>query len=181
VASGPVCTDPIPSGARIRTINSLSLGRRDGSPDNSKRPRIRYKPGHPEKTHGGPRKILIKIAAEGEREAARVSAATMGHRDGAHRRMIGDILASPVLRGVFCEGRRFTFNPKSANLVRINRAKLGRFDALVLGLLLIAQFKGQLVLPKFGFYGRDAHMNLIEEDRLVAGINTLAELSPLLR
>jgi hypothetical protein len=94
--------------------------------------------------------------------------------------MIGDILASPVLRGVFCEGRRFTFNPKSANLARINRAELGRFDALVLGLLLIAQFKGQLVLPKFGFYGRDAHMNLIEEDRLVAGINTLAELSPLL-
>src|SRR5580658_5642556 len=46
---------------------------------------------------------------------------------------------------------------------------------------LIAQFKGQLVLPKFGFYGRDAHVNLIEEDRLIAGINTLAELSPLLR
>ena len=61
--------------------------------------------------------------------------------------MIGDILASPVLRGVFCEGRRFTFNPKSANLARINRAELGRFDSLILGLLLIAQFKGQLVLP----------------------------------
>jgi hypothetical protein len=95
--------------------------------------------------------------------------------------MIGDILASPVLRGVFCEGRRFTFNPKSANLARINRAELGRFDALVLGLFLITQFKGQLVLPSFGFYGRDAHVNLIEEDRLIAGINTLGELSPLMR
>ena len=95
--------------------------------------------------------------------------------------MIGDILASPALRGVFCEGRRFTFNPKSANLARINRAELGRFDALVLGLLLIAQFKGQLVLPSFGFYGRDAHVNPIEEGRLIAGVNTLGELSPLMR
>ena len=96
--------------------------------------------------------------------------------------MIGDVLASPVLRGVFCDGRRFTFNPKSANLARINRAELGRFDALVLGLLLIAQFKGQLVLPTFGFYGRDAHVNLIEEDGVIAGgVNTLGELSPLLR
>jgi hypothetical protein len=68
--------------------------------------------------------------------------------------MIGDVLASPVLQGVFCEGRRFTFNPKSPNLARINRAELGHFDALVLGLLLIAQFKGQLVLPSMGFYGR---------------------------
>jgi hypothetical protein len=95
--------------------------------------------------------------------------------------MIGDILASPILRGVFCEGKRFTFNPKSANLARINRAELGRFDALVLGLLLIAQFKGQLAIPSFGFYGRDAHVNLIEEGRLIAGVNTLGELSPLMR
>jgi hypothetical protein len=95
--------------------------------------------------------------------------------------MIGDILASPVLRGVFCEGRRFTFNPKSANLARINRAELGRFDALVLGLLLIAHFKSQLVIPKFGFFGRDAHVNLIEEDRLIAGLNTIGEVPELLR
>ena len=36
--------------------------------------------------------------------------------------MIGDILGLSVLRGVFCEGRRFTFNPKSANLARIRTA-----------------------------------------------------------
>ena len=42
---------------------------------------------------------------------------------------------------------------------------------------LIAQFKGQLVIPSFGLYGRDAHVNLIEEDRLIAGVNTLGELS----
>jgi hypothetical protein len=64
---------------------------------------------------------------------------------------------------------------------RASTAELGRFDALVLGFLLIAQFKGQLVIPKFGFYGREAHVNLIEEDRLIAGVNTLGELSPLMR
>jgi hypothetical protein len=37
------------------------------------------------------------------------------------------------------------------------------------------------VIPSFGFYGRDAHVNLIEEDRLIAGVNTLGELSPLMR
>ena len=51
---------------------------------------------------------------------------------------------------------------------------------MVLGLLEIAQFKGQLVIPSFGFYGRDAHVNLIEEGRLIAGVNTF-ELSPLMR
>jgi hypothetical protein len=62
-----------------------------------------------------------------------------------------------------------------------NHAELGRFDAVVLGLLQIAQFKGQLVIPSFGFYGRDAHVNLIEEGRPIAGDNTLGELSPLMR
>ena len=47
--------------------------------------------------------------------------------------------------------------------------------------MLIAQFKGQLVIPSMGFYGRDAHVNLIEEERLIAGVNTLGELTPLLR
>jgi len=37
------------------------------------------------------------------------------------------------------------------------------------------------VIPSFGFDGRDAHVNPIEEDRLIAGVHTLAELSPLMR
>jgi hypothetical protein len=36
------------------------------------------------------------------------------------------------------------------------------------------------VIPSFGFYGRDAHVNLIEEGRLIAEVNTF-ELSPLMR
>ena len=37
------------------------------------------------------------------------------------------------------------------------------------------------MLPSMRFYGRDAHVNLIEEGRRIAGVNTLAEFSPLLR
>jgi hypothetical protein len=47
---------------------------------------------------------------------------------------------------------------------------------LVLGLLLINQFNGQVVIPDFGFYGRDAHISLIRQNRLIAGLNYLDEL-----
>ena len=95
--------------------------------------------------------------------------------------MIGDLLASPVLRRVLCNPTNFSFNPRSLILARINRAELGEFDALVLGLLLIGHFKGQLIIPDFGFYGREAHASLIRENRLVAGVNFLPELSPKLQ
>jgi hypothetical protein len=58
---------------------------------------------------------------------------------------------------------------------------LGDFDALILGLFLIGHFKGQLVIPDGGFYLRDTHLSLIREQRLVAGVNFLSELSPKLR
>lgn len=60
-------------------------------------------------------------------------------------------------------------------MARLNRAELGDFDALVLGLFLMAHFKGQLVAPDFGFYGREGHVSLIREGRLIAGVNTLQE------
>jgi hypothetical protein len=67
--------------------------------------------------------------------------------------MIEDILVSPVLRHVFCSPKNeFTFNPKSKIFAKIDRAELGDFDALVLGLLLMAHFNGQVVVPDFGFY-----------------------------
>lgn len=95
--------------------------------------------------------------------------------------MVGDLLASPLLTRVLCNSTNFSFNPNSVILARINRAELGDFDALVLGLLLTAQYKGQVVIPDFGFYGRDAHIGLVRESRLIAGVNTLAELGPKLR
>jgi hypothetical protein len=59
-------------------------------------------------------------------------------------------------------------------MARINRAELGDFDALVLGLLLMGHFKGQLVVPDLGFYGRDAHVSLVREERLIGGVNLAA-------
>ena len=45
----------------------------------------------------------------------------------------------------------------------------------------MTEYKGQLVIPDFGFYGRDSHVSLIREKRLFAGVNTLAELPVKLR
>lgn len=95
--------------------------------------------------------------------------------------MMGDILVSPVLKRVFCGKPNFAFKPNSMIVAKLDRAELGDFDALVLGLVLIGHYKGQVIVPDFGFYARDAHVSLIREERLIAGINTLNELSPKLR
>jgi hypothetical protein len=97
--------------------------------------------------------------------------------------LVADLLASPILRRVLCsEGNGFSFGgPNSKISARLNRVELGDFDALVLGLLLMSHAKSQLIVPDFGFYGRDIHTRLVREERLVAGINFLGELSPALR
>jgi hypothetical protein len=62
--------------------------------------------------------------------------------------MIGDLLMSPVLKRVLCNpGDQFSFKPNSVILAKIDRAELGELDALVLGLLLMAHYKGQVVVP----------------------------------
>ena len=95
--------------------------------------------------------------------------------------MIEDLLVSPVLTSVLCNPTNFSFNKNSIILARINRAELGDFDALVLGHILINHYRGQVVVKDFGFYGRDAHTQLIREERLIAGVNFLDELPPKLR
>jgi hypothetical protein len=45
----------------------------------------------------------------------------------------------------------------------------------------MAHFKGQIIVPDFGFYGREAHTGLIREGRLIAGVNTLSEVPVELR
>jgi hypothetical protein len=86
---------------------------------------------------------------------------------------VDELMMSPVLKRVLCNPTNFSFNPNSKILARIDRAELGDFDSLVLGLLLMAHFKGQLVVPDFGFYGRDLHQAYIREQRLIAGVNFL--------
>jgi hypothetical protein len=73
--------------------------------------------------------------------------------------LIDDLLVSPVLRRVLCNPTNFTFNPNSVIQARKDRVELWDFDALVLGLLLMSHAKGQVVVPDFGFYGRDIHWN----------------------
>jgi hypothetical protein len=87
---------------------------------------------------------------------------------------IETILLSPVLRLVLCEPTNFSM--KGIVLARLDRAVLGDFDAFVLANLLISQFEGQVIIPDFGFYGREHHISLIRQERLVAGVNTLSEL-----
>jgi hypothetical protein len=95
--------------------------------------------------------------------------------------LVGDLMASPVLKRVFCNPTNFSFNPNSIIMARLNRAELGDFDALVLGLFLMSHFKGQIIIEDFGFYGRDAHISLIRENRLIAGVNFMDELTSKLR
>jgi len=97
------------------------------------------------------------------------------------RGLIDDILVSPVLRSVLCRPQNFSLNPRSVILARLNRAEIGEFDCLVLGLFLAASFEGTICVPDAGFYLRDAHRSLIRENRLVLGVNHLSELSPKLR
>lgn len=92
--------------------------------------------------------------------------------------LVGDILASPVLSKVFCGGKQFSFNPDAVVIARIDRRELGDFDALMLGLFLLATYQGQVVVPELGFYGRDAHAALIREGRLIAGVDSLGDLPP---
>ena len=84
-------------------------------------------------------------------------------------------------RKVLCNPTNFSFNVNSVIQARLNRSELGEKTALILGLLLIHHYKGQLVIPDFGFYGRDIHANLIREERLIAGVYHLHELPDNLR
>ena len=34
----------------------------------------------------------------------------------------------------------------------------------------MSHFKGQIIVPDFGFYGREAHVSLLRENRLMAGV-----------
>lgn len=91
---------------------------------------------------------------------------------------IQTLLMSPLLERVLCRPNNFPFD--GILLARLNRAELGDFDCFVLANLLIANYKGQIVVPEFGFYACRHHTALIRQDRLIAGVNFLAE-APKLR
>lgn len=127
------------------------------------------------------KRALLRLLLEGYARFDKISPKTSDDSTDEALASIGDVLMSPVLKRVLCSPTNFSFNPRSTILARVNRAELGDFDALVLGLFLMAEFTGQLVVPDFGFYGRDMHARYVREDRLIAGVDVLAELSPKLR
>lgn len=97
------------------------------------------------------------------------------------QRMVRRLRRSPILTKVLCEPTNFKIAAHRNIVVRLDRAALGRFDALALALFLIGQVKGQVIVPDFGFYGRELHTYLIDQDRLTAGVNYLAEVPPKLQ
>ncbi len=98
------------------------------------------------------------------------------------RAMLDDLLFIPELRNALCGTRNvFALKKHTVILARLDRAELGDFACLVLGFLLIQLYKGQIVIPDLGFYGRDAHIQLVREQRLIAGVNALSELPLQLR
>lgn len=91
--------------------------------------------------------------------------------------MIDEVLFSPVVRSVICGSQKnFFFDTKKVIIARLSRAELGDFDCKVIAALLIGQFKGQVLVPDFGFYKNDLYLNLIQENRLTVGLNYLDEL-----
>ncbi|QWG24161.1 hypothetical protein KMZ93_04320 [Bradyrhizobium sediminis] len=90
---------------------------------------------------------------------------------------VEDLLLSPTLSRALCGEPNFSFD--ISIVARLDRAKLGDFDAFVLAGLLIGQVQAQVIIPDFGFYGRDLHRSLIRQNRLVAGVNRLAEVPAL--
>jgi hypothetical protein len=96
----------------------------------------------------------------------------------AARRMVDRLFMSPILQRVFdtTEGGFSFKGPNTKIFARINRAELAEYDARALAWFLLAQFKGQTIVPEFDFYGRDFHTSLIWEKRLIAGVNYLDAL-----
>lgn len=92
---------------------------------------------------------------------------------------IQDLLVSPVLQFVLCRDPGFSFT--GSVVVKLDRAVIGDFDAFVLASLIIGHHKGTVIVPDFGFYGRDFYMSLIRQNRLIAGLQFLSETTPALQ
>jgi len=92
----------------------------------------------------------------------------------AHNK-IKRLLLSPVLE-------RFLTRPTNFSLSGIliaRMAGLTDFDRFAIANILVANYKGHIVIPDFGFYACPFHASLTE--RLTAGVKFLDELDPKLR
>jgi len=87
------------------------------------------------------------------------------------------LLLSPVLKRFLCHSTNFPLD--GIILARLNRAELTDFDCFVIGNLLISTYQSPVVIPDFGFYACVFHTSLVRQNRLIAGINFLAEVPKL--
>ena len=95
---------------------------------------------------------------------------------------ITGLLTSPIIRQALCAPKStFKLPTDRRTVLRLDRAVLGDFTAFLIGTMLMGQYQGQVIVPDFGFYGRDVHIPLIRQDRLIAGVRFLAELPPKLQ
>ena len=92
---------------------------------------------------------------------------------------IDTLLLSPILRRVLCNPTNFSM--RGIVIARLDRAMMDDFDCFVLGNLLISAYPGPVVIPDFGFYAIPHHIQLIRQNRLVAGLNVLDEVPAAIR
>ncbi len=87
---------------------------------------------------------------------------------------IQTLLLSPVLRSVLTGTTNFPLS--GTILARFDRAILGDFVSFALASFLVSQYKGQVIISDFGFYGRTFHLPLIRQNRLTARVRYLDEV-----
>lgn len=116
--------------------------------------------------------ILLKSLLSKPRKLSELVPNTKDTADAFQK--IDTLLLSPVLERVLDNPTNMSL--KGSVIMRLNRAELGDFDCFVLANLLISQYRGPVVIPDFGFYACPFHVALMRQGRLIAGINSFAEV-----
>jgi hypothetical protein len=80
---------------------------------------------------------------------------------------------SPVLSS-FLSGKT-NFSLSGVVLARLDN-RLTRFDRIFLANLLASAYQGQVIITNLGQYACDLHRTLLDENRLIAGVNFLDEV-----
>jgi hypothetical protein len=90
---------------------------------------------------------------------------------------IGTLLMSPMIRNIVGQ-RETTFSKASVIIANLDRANLGDTTAKLLGGLLIARSKGNVVITDYGFFGTPLPL---PQDRFTVSLDFLDQLSPILK
>jgi hypothetical protein len=92
------------------------------------------------------------------------------------RRVVKNVLLSPLLKKMLRKPIPRWLNSGSTVLARLNRKEIGDFDAQIIANILMLVFKGPVAIEDFGGYARDHHARLIREGRLIARVRKLSQL-----